>query len=190
MALIVCKQCGKEYSNKALSCPSCGGPTRNNQDITCQECGEIYSLAEDKCPKCACPSPFKVQQRGESDIESMFFHWYIGPLKKYTQFSGRATRKEYWMFFLFNFVISIIVNIIDVYLGTEGLLVGLYMLAIILPGIAIAVRRLHDVGKSGLFFLISFIPIVGVIWLIVMLCSKGIDGDNKYGQDPLTGQSV
>jgi uncharacterized membrane protein YhaH (DUF805 family) len=185
MALIICKQCGKEYSNKALNCPSCGGPTRNNQDITCQECGEIYSLAEDKCPKCACPSPFMERQKEESTIESMFFYWYIRSLRKYTEFSGRATRKEYWMFFLFNFLFLLIANIIDAYLGNNGFLAVLYMLAVLSPSIAITIRRLHDVGRSGWLILLSIIPIVGSICLIVLLCLRGIEGENKYGQDPL-----
>lgn len=117
-------------------------------------------------------------------------NWYLTVLKKYAVFSGRARRKEYWMFILFHIIFLIVAAIIDNVLGTAfegvgyGLIYLLYSLAVLLPGIAVAVRRLHDVGKSGWFLLIVLIPIIGGIWLLVLFCLDGTPGKNKYGANP------
>jgi uncharacterized membrane protein YhaH (DUF805 family) len=110
-------------------------------------------------------------------------HWYTDVLKKYTEFSGRARRQEYWMFFLFNFIISIVISIIDAVLGL-GFLGLIYMLAVLLPSIAVAIRRLHDTDRSGWWFLIGFVPLIGGIWLLVLLVLEGTSGENQYGADP------
>lgn len=118
--------------------------------------------------------------------------WYIEVLKKYVTFSGRARRKEYWMFILFNLIFSIVATILDSVLGTRnpdtgyGIVSGLYSLAVLLPSLAVLVRRLHDIGKSGWWFFISLIPIVGVIWLLVLLATDSQPGDNQYGPNPKT----
>jgi len=117
-------------------------------------------------------------------------NWYLGVLKKYAVFSGRARRKEYWMFFLFNMVFAIAAAILDNVLGVaiQGLGYGpiyiLFGLAVFLPGLAVLTRRLHDVGKSGWFFFIALIPIIGSIWLLVLLCRDGMPGENQYGPNP------
>lgn len=117
-------------------------------------------------------------------------NWYLEVLKKYVDFSGRARRKEYWMFILFNMIFLIIAAILDNVLGIaiEYLYYGpiyiLYALAVLLPGLAVAVRRLHDVGKSGFYVFINFIPIVGGIWFIVLMCTDGTPGENQYGPNP------
>jgi uncharacterized membrane protein YhaH (DUF805 family)/Flp pilus assembly protein TadD len=117
-------------------------------------------------------------------------NWYLQVLKKYAEFSGRARRKEYWMFTLFNIIFLIIANILDNILGTAiedmgyGLFYILYTLAILIPGLAVSVRRLHDVGKSGWMILISLIPIIGLIWLFVLLVTDSNPGENKYGANP------
>ena len=116
--------------------------------------------------------------------------WYLQVLKNYTGFSGRARRKEYWMFVLFNMIFLIVAAIIDNIAGTtiEGLPYGLfyflYAFAIIIPGLAVSVRRLHDVGKSGWFYFIILIPIVGGIWILVLFCTDGVTGSNEYGANP------
>lgn len=110
--------------------------------------------------------------------------WYLEVLKKYAVFSGRARRKEYWMFVLFNFIFGFIAALLDEILGSGGAIYGLYMLVLIIPGIAVGVRRLHDIDKSGFYLLVSLIPIIGVIWLLVLLCMDGTLGDNKYGPNP------
>jgi uncharacterized membrane protein YhaH (DUF805 family) len=116
--------------------------------------------------------------------------WYVSVLKKYAVFSGRARRKEYWMFFLFNIIFAFVAMIVDNALGTAieergyGLVYFLYTLAVLLPGIAVSVRRLHDVGKSGWFLLIILIPFVGAIWFLVLACTAGNPGKNAYGANP------
>ena len=117
-------------------------------------------------------------------------NWYITVLKKYAVFSGRARRKEYWMFVLFNIIFSIAAIILDNLLGTAsnelgyGIIYGLYSLAILIPTLAVAVRRLHDIGKSGWWIFISLVPIVGSIWLLVLLATDSLPGENQYGPNP------
>jgi len=118
--------------------------------------------------------------------------WYLKVVRdNYANFKGRARRKEYWMFILFNFIASCIAAIIDKILGTAltaGSMYGwvylLYCLAVFIPSLAVFVRRLHDVGKSGFWIFIALIPIVGAIWLLVLLCTAGDSGSNKYGPSP------
>ena len=117
-------------------------------------------------------------------------NWYLKVLKQYADFSGRARRKEYWMFVLFNMIFTIVAMILDNVLGIamEGIgygpLYGLYALAMLIPGLAVAVRRLHDVGKSGLMILIALIPLIGSIWLLVLMVTDSNAGENQYGQNP------
>jgi len=117
-------------------------------------------------------------------------NWYLKVLKNYAVFSGRARRKEYWMFVLFNMIFSIVAVILDNILGTAiegigyGLFYILYCLAVLIPGLAVLVRRLHDSGKSGWFFFIVLVPIIGGIWLLVLLCTDGNAGENEYGANP------
>ena len=117
-------------------------------------------------------------------------NWYLAVLRNYAGFSGRARRKEYWMFVLFNMIFAFIAIFLDNILGLAmedlfyGLIYGLYSLAIIIPSIAVAVRRLHDVGKSGWMILISLIPLIGAIWLLVLLVTDSNPGDNQYGPNP------
>ena len=117
-------------------------------------------------------------------------NWYLTVLKKYADFSGRARRKEYWMFVLFNILFSIVATGLDYLLGTVwedagiGLFTILYALAIILPALAVAVRRLHDIGKSGWWLFITFVPLVGSIWYLVLLATDSQPGENEYGPNP------
>ena len=116
-------------------------------------------------------------------------NWYIKVLKKYAVFSGRARRKEYWMFSLFNFIFSLVASLLDLAifglaLAEFGPLSVVYALAVFVPGLVVAVRRLHDVGKSGWYLLIILIPIAGPIWFLVLACTDSQAGDNKYGPNP------
>ncbi len=121
-------------------------------------------------------------------------HWYIEVLKKYTVFSGRARRKEFWMFFLFSAIISVFLAVIDEFMGWKfemggenlGFLSTLYYIAVIIPYLAVIFRRLHDTDRSGWWFLIAFIPIVGIIVLLVFLILDGTKGENRFGPDPKT----
>lgn len=117
-------------------------------------------------------------------------NWYVQALKKYAVFSGRARRKEYWYFVLFNIIISFVLGFVDGVTGsfsTEagmGLLGGLYTLAILIPSLALTARRLHDTDHSGWWLLVSLIPLIGVIVLLVFLVQDSKVGPNKYGENP------
>lgn len=116
--------------------------------------------------------------------------WYLKVLKQYADFSGRARRTEYWMFVLFNLIFAIVAIILDNVIGTAiegvgyGLLYFIYALAVLIPALAVAVRRLHDIGKSGWMILIGLIPFIGGIWLLVLFVTEGNEGENEYGKDP------
>lgn len=116
--------------------------------------------------------------------------WYLQVLKNYAGFSGRARRKEYWMFVLFNVIISMVIGFVSGFLaGATGVssiayLSTLYGLAVLVPSIAVGIRRLHDIGKAGVWYLIAFVPIVGGILLLVWFCKEGDPGTNAYGDSP------
>jgi uncharacterized membrane protein YhaH (DUF805 family) len=113
-------------------------------------------------------------------------NWYIGVLKKYAVFTGRARRTEYWMYTLINLIVLIVLGAVDGTFsgnGHVGILYGLYALGTLLPSLGVAVRRLHDTTRSGWWLLISFVPLVGGIILIVFLAQDS-SPDNQYGPNP------
>ena len=110
-------------------------------------------------------------------------NWYLAVLKNYVGFEGRARRQEFWMYALINFIIAVVLYLIGLAIGTQ-IIYYLYALAVLLPGLAVAVRRLHDTDKSGWWVLLGIIPIVGAIILIVFTATEGTRGPNQYGQDP------
>lgn len=113
---------------------------------------------------------------------------------KYAQFNGRAGRSEFWYFALFNFVISLVLELLDSVLGLQsglsnvGILSGLFSLAMIIPGIAVSVRRLHDTGRSGWWLLLIFAVLIGWIALLVFYCQDSQEGTNEFGPNPKTGE--
>lgn len=111
-------------------------------------------------------------------------NWYLEVLKKYTVFTGRAGRKEFWFFVLFNIIAYIILSALDAFLGTMGVLGLLYSLAVLLPGLAVSVRRLHDTNRSGWWVLIGIIPLIGFIVLFVFAVMDSDHADNQYGPEP------
>ena len=116
--------------------------------------------------------------------------WYLEVLRKYAVFEGRARRKEYWAFFLVNFGIAVVLGFVARIFGASVLATMVnvvfyaYSLAILIPGIAVAVRRLHDTGRSGWWVLIGFIPLIGLIVLIIFTIQDSIPGENEYGPNP------
>jgi uncharacterized membrane protein YhaH (DUF805 family) len=119
-----------------------------------------------------------------------FFDWYLKCVKgHYADFEGRARRTEYWMFFLVNLIIAIVIGIIGRIIHVP-VLSTLYSLAVLVPGIAVGVRRLHDTGRTGWWLLISLIPLIGTIWIIVLLASNGDQGSNQYGADPKAAEAA
>ncbi len=118
-------------------------------------------------------------------------NWYLAVLKKYAEFSGRSRRKEYWMFVLFNMIILLVLGFIDGAAGLAGEmgvgpLYSLYGLAVLIPSIAVGVRRLHDTNRSGWWFLLVFVPFIGAIVLLVFFVQDSQAGDNQYGPNPKT----
>jgi len=107
---------------------------------------------------------------------------FIDAIKRYADFSGRAQRKQYWMFVLFYVLIYIAFSIIDGLIGIS-LLTTIFALLMIIPSISVGVRRLHDTGRSGLWLLIGFIPIIGFIVLIIFFVQDS-QGENEYGVSP------
>jgi len=110
--------------------------------------------------------------------------WFIDPIKNhYADFSGRVSRKTYWMFFLTYIILAVVISVIEALMGTN--FIGLiFAFALLVPAIAIGARRLHDTGLSGWWQLINFIPLLGAIILIIMLVRKSEAADNKYGPNP------
>jgi len=134
--------------------------------------------------------------------------WMLLPLKRYAQFSGRSRRKEYWMYVLFLVLAAIVLGIIESILGlgghavlasetgasgafygaivNRGILSNLFTLATFIPSLAVAVRRLHDTNRSGWWYLLIFVPLIGAIVLLVWFCTAGTSGPNDYGDDPMS----
>ncbi|MFA5185060.1 MAG: DUF805 domain-containing protein [Patescibacteria group bacterium] len=118
-------------------------------------------------------------------------NYYLEVLKKYAVFTGRATRAEYWYFFLFNILASIAIGIVVAVIKSASndvlnlsLLGNLYSLAVLCPGLAVGIRRLHDTNRSGWWILIGLIPLIGTIILIVFLATDSQPGSNQYGPNP------
>jgi len=118
---------------------------------------------------------------------------YIGVWKKYATFKGRARRKEYWTFTLCNLIIDLAIysllvacNISKLYIVSIiiSIILILWILSLIIPSLALFVRRLHDINRSGWWFFIGFVPYVGGIVLLIFMLLNGTTGDNKYGPDP------
>ena len=120
--------------------------------------------------------------------------WMILPLKRYAEFSGRSRRKEYWMFFLLTLLVTIglgiatggeegISGVVDEDGGISFVMIVFYI-AILIPTVAVEVRRFHDQDKSGWFVLLNFVPFVGWLIVLVLMCLEGTKGENQYGPDP------
>jgi uncharacterized membrane protein YhaH (DUF805 family) len=131
-------------------------------------------------------------------------HWMLMPLRRYADFSGRSRRREYWMFFLLNLLISLAVwtllavtfiagmseTEMTVIMTPVFILYALIVLAFIIPGIAVTVRRLHDTDRSGWSLLLGLIPLVGAILLIIYYCTEGTAGPNRFGPDPKANERL
>jgi len=111
-------------------------------------------------------------------------NWFLVALKKYAVFSGRSSRSEFWYFTLFQMIIVMGLILIEVSMGMTGIIGMIASLALLLPAIAVGVRRLHDIDKSGWWMLLMIVPLVSLI-LIIFFVKKGTDGQNRFGEDPL-----
>ena len=121
-------------------------------------------------------------------------NWFIDALKNAVNFSGRARRKAYWMFVLFYVIFAFVAVVLDGILGTVnpktgmGVIGGLYIFLMLLPLIALSIRRLHDTDRSGWWFLINFVPLIGGLVFFVFTLLEGTRGDNRFGPDPKAGE--
>jgi uncharacterized membrane protein YhaH (DUF805 family) len=117
-------------------------------------------------------------------------HWYVDVLRKYAVFEGRSRRMEFWMFVLINAIIQAILNGLQRAADSWilWLLSGLYGLFVLIPGIAVTVRRLHDSNRRGWWWWLWIIPVIGWIWLIVLLCLDSTPGPNRFGPNPKGAQ--
>ncbi|MDR1066625.1 MAG: DUF805 domain-containing protein [Clostridiales bacterium] len=111
---------------------------------------------------------------------------YVQVLKNYIDFSGRARRREYWLFVLANIIINVVLLILSLLpvIGGAIRVISYIFLVVLLPGLAVEVRRLHDIGKNWYWIFILLVPVVGWIWLIILLATEGEAGDNRFGPNP------
>lgn len=121
-------------------------------------------------------------------------YWYLEVLKKYATFEGRARRKEYWFFTLVSTAISLALGYVEGFLGlftgTElSVLSLIYLVFVFLPTLAVAVRRLHDIGRSGWWYLLNLVPLVGSIVVLIFLVQDSQPEDNQYGANPKRAHS-
>lgn len=173
METVYCSACGKVMSSAAHACPECGHPNSGGPApvsavgfVPRGLLGPVLTVA----------SP--IMPFGEA-IKSFF--------KNYAVFSGRARRSEYWFAALFTWLISIPVSLLDAIISPNaeiGLFTTLWSLAILIPSLAIISRRLHDADTSFGYFFLVFIPLVGLILLIIKLVEEGTPGTNRFGPSP------
>lgn len=124
-------------------------------------------------------------------------NWYLKVLKNYANFSGRAQRKEYWYFNLLSLIIASVLGVVDAAMGNPAVTqngVGpigmIYILLTVLPAIAVTVRRLHDISRSGWWILIGLIPLIGIIVLIIFAAQDSDPNENEYGANPKLAAGV
>jgi uncharacterized membrane protein YhaH (DUF805 family) len=111
-------------------------------------------------------------------------NWYLAVLQKYADFTGRARRSEYWMFVLFNLIISVALVAVETVVNGTNYVQSLYSLAVLVPSLAVGARRLHDTGRSGWWLLLGLIPCVGAIVLIIFMVQDSTPGPNQFGPNP------
>lgn len=157
--MVFCRDCGAEIDEQALFCPRCGAPQQ-------------------------------LRTRGDRDRGPRTFGRAVALcLTNYANGNSRAPRSEYWYFTLFTTLVSFGADFADGLwfeskIGVFGIIVSL---AFFLPGIAVAIRRLHDVDRSGYWFLLILLPVIGWVILFIWACTRGTRGPNRFGPDPLAG---
>ncbi len=156
--------------------------------IRCPRCNLYHP---DSALRCECGYNFETGIEHQALRGRGAINWYLAALKKYAVFSGRAQRKEYWFFTLFNVLIVLALPFVEGFLGIasesdENLLGTLFVLAVAIPWTAVAVRRLHDTGRSGWWLFIGLVPLIGGIIGLIFMIQEGDVGQNAYGLNPKT----
>lgn len=187
-------------------CKNCGQAHDEDTVKFCKACGTPFSAPVAENVSSVHVSPLQNDFSLDDADHKPAFSYYIDAFKKYAKFSGRATRKQFWMFCLFNVLISFALGFCYGFFdGLAGLLYSsrtislsaartllgvsnffeiayyIYALAATIPYLALVWRRMHDINKSGAWFFIILIPIVGIIWFIVLCCQRGDDEENDFG---------
>lgn len=187
---------GKRYTFNSAEWKEQGLPTKGmTVDFDLTESGEavgVYKALSTKSNSVSVALNNAAQTRNENGELSLFALFLDTITKRYAQFTGRATRREYWGFYLFNMIISVALQILaeigvqisDTIGGLMLVILSIVSLGLALPHIAVSIRRLHDINKSGWWFLLALVPIVGWIWLIVLLCQPSTPESNQYGDIP------
>ncbi|MBC8869648.1 MAG: DUF805 domain-containing protein [Planctomycetes bacterium] len=175
-----CKKCRTKVDDAFDVCWQCGTSVDGIED-------ESFSAEADATPD-RDPEPSTSEAARVRRVPSAGSFSYIEVWKKFAVFEGRASRIEFWMFFLFNVVIALGLSLVDVIAGTttesgRGVLSGVFSLAVWLPNIAVTVRRLHDTGRSGWWLLIGVVPCVGAIVLFLFLVQASEWGYDQYGSN-------
>ena len=124
----------------------------------------------------------RISDQNKSEEQFTIVDWTVKCLKNYTNFSGRARRKEFWFYTLATFIVYIIASILESILGTSPLLYAVLVLGTFLPSLAVAIRRLHDIGRSGWWYLIGLIPLIGIIVLIIWFATDTQQQNNQWGK--------
>lgn len=171
-----CNKCGNILPDNAKFCTSCGAPVERGTKVN-SDCdhthGGTYTEKSFDTYATAYTSAEPTPQVGFIEAIKLFF-------RRYADFNGRSRRSEYWWVMLF---ISLFSSFLDTISGDSSLLPTLWSLGTLIPCIALAVRRLHDVGKSGLYYLWNLLPVVGQIMVLIQLV-KDSAPDNQYGPNP------
>lgn len=175
---------GKRYPFKSEEWKEQGIPTRGMKvDFDVDETGQAVALYK----------PLGASSTGNKNGQLSLFALFLETLtKRYAQFSGRASRREFWGFALFSVVAALAILFVagimlEIDEGLSIVLVNLYwifVIALYIPSLSVSVRRLHDTGKSGWWNLISVIPFIGQTWLIVLWCEASVNEDNQWGGLP------
>lgn len=188
---MTCNECGAQINDDIKFCPYCGAsvaridPTSQNQGFDPYDPNLNPGYGQNNNSGSYTPDPNfvpapKDQTYGAQPVIVNLSPWEYYKLfwKNYTKFDGRSRRSEYWWPYLFNMVISMILSLLG---GVPGVI---FSLAILIPNISCGVRRLHDTGRKGIYYLFCLIPIVGPILLIVWFATEGQPGMNEYGPNP------
>jgi uncharacterized membrane protein YhaH (DUF805 family) len=159
-------------------CTKCGTEVPENVKF-CQKCGNTLQVTSPPTAEAA------ATKAGTEYAEKLsLFGYWAKCFKNYVNFKGRARRKEFWGFFLFNFIFMIALLVIGTLFPDLEKLYPLYIFASLLPNLAVTVRRLHDINESGWLVLLACVPIVGMLILIILYLCKDSDASNMYGPSP------